>query len=134
MIEIYIPGKPPTATAQQKGMNRATGAYYKPLRLREAEVYYLNGLLGKAPEKPLEGALTLSVQFGFPVTKGHKHGDPKITRPDTDNMIKLLKDCLTHCGFWRDDAQVAVEMVAKVYHDRPGVYVEILEWSEEMEV
>ena len=30
----------------------------------------------------------------------------EVTKPDTDNLQKLLKDCMTKCGFWKDDAQV----------------------------
>ena len=37
----------------------------------------------------------------------------KTTRPDTDNLIKGLKDCLTKCGFWVDDSQVCIEILIK---------------------
>lgn len=47
------------------------------------------------------------------------------TRPDTDNLQKLLKDVLTGLGFWKDDALVAVEHVDKRWADRPGIYIKI---------
>lgn len=132
MIEIFIPGSPPTATAQQKGQNRRTGVYYKPPKLKEAEAWYMAGLAKDRPEKPLEGGLALMIQFGFPATKQHPHGEPKTTRPDTDNMVKLLKDCLTRSGYWKDDAQVAFEEVTKMYQRIPGVYIMVMSWAEKM--
>ena len=131
MIEFFIPGKPPTATAQQKGQNRLTGAYYKPQKLKDAEQHYLAWAAQHRPKEPLEGALCLSVVFGFPETLKHKSGDPKTSKPDTDNAVKLLKDCLTKLGFWRDDAQVARETVTKIYAGNPGVLVRISTWAEE---
>jgi Holliday junction resolvase RusA-like endonuclease len=41
----------------------------------------------------------------------------KTTKPDTDNLQKLLKDAMTKCGFWKDDALVCVEIVEKIYHE-----------------
>ena len=129
MIEIFIPGKPPTATSQQKGRS-ASGVWYKPAKLKAAEDYYLWGLKSYRPAEPLEGAVILSVEFRFPATKPHKDGDPKITRPDTDNMIKLLKDCMTKLGFWVDDAQVCMETVRKSYATEPGVKIIVSKWGQ----
>ena len=43
-------------------------------------------------------------------------------------LQKLLKDCMTKCGFWKDDAQVVREMVEKRWADEPmGIYIEIME-------
>ena len=124
LTEIWIAGKPPTATSQQKGRS-ASGVWYKPAKLKAAEDYYLWGLKSYRPAEPLEGAVILSVEFRFPATKPHKDGDPKITRPDTDNMIKLLKDCLTRSGYWKDDAQVCSELTDKLWADVPGLYVSV---------
>ena len=53
----------------------------------------------------------------------HKDGEWKITKPDTDNMIKLLKDCMTRVGFWQDDAQVCSEITEKFWGDVSGIYI-----------
>ena len=71
------------------------------------------------------------VIFGFLATGNHKPGEPKITKPDTDNMVKLLKDCLTKCSFWKDDAQVANETVVKVWTNSPGIVVMAAPWENE---
>ncbi len=45
---------------------------------------------------------------------------------DTDNLQKMLKDCMTEVGFWNDDAQVVVEHVEKLWSDEPtGIAIEI---------
>ena len=54
-------------------------------------------------------------------------GEYKITKPDTDNLQKLLKDCMTAVRFWSDDAQVASEVVEKFWADIPGIYIRVTE-------
>lgn len=129
MIDIWIPGKPPTATAQQKGRTHS-GVWYKPANVKAAEDLYMAWLKIQRPAQPMEGALVLRVDFCFPANKPHKPGEPKITRPDTDNMVKLLKDCLTRSGYWLDDAQVAEETVLKIYDKDPGIRIMIRGWNE----
>ena len=131
MVEFYIPSEPPTVTAQQKGQNRKTGKYYKTPELKDAEQKYLAYANQARPEEPILGAVKLMVIFGFLATGKNKPGEPKITKPDTDNMEKLLKDCLTKCGFWKDDAQVAHETVIKVWTDSPGIVVMAAPWENE---
>lgn len=130
MIEFVIPGAPPTATAQQKGQNRKTGAYYKTPELKDAEAKYMAWCGKNRPDRPLEGPVALTVVFNFPATKTHPDGSYKTTKPDTDNMLKLLKDCLTKTGFWKDDAQVAWELTVKRHRDIPCVCVRIEELPE----
>lgn len=131
MIWFTISGQPPTATAQQKGLSR-NGTWYKPQHLKEAEAFYMHAVKKYRPAVPLEGPIELRVEFYFrsSKTKGHRAGDPKTSRPDTDNMVKLLKDCLTRSGFWKDDALVAKEIVYKGYNDLPGINITIIPWEE----
>lgn len=130
MISFFIPGEPPTVTAQQKGQNRKTGKYYKPAELKAAEQKYMAYAYQARPEHPIKGAVHLIVSFGFSVTGKHYDREPKISKPDTDNMVKLLKDCLTRCRFWDDDAQVALETVGKYWRSTPGISVVVQPWEE----
>lgn len=128
MIVFDIPGEPPRTTAQQarSGTGRNGRHYhYKTERLKAAEAQLIAGMMPHRPKKPLEGALELYVDWRFKAGRGHKPGEPKTTRPDTDNLQKLLKDCLTKCGFWKDDAQVYCEQVMKLWGDAPGIHIEI---------
>lgn len=73
------------------------------------------------PPKPMEGPVALAVSWGFPLKWKHYPGEPMTAKPDTDNLQKLLKDCMTQLGFWKDDAQVFAERVEKFWTDRPGI-------------
>ena len=134
MISFTIPGNPASVTAQQKGQNRRTGKYYKPPELRDAEQKYLSYAALYRPTVPLEGAIQLTVSFVWDARGKHANGEPKITKPDTDNAVKALKDALTKAGFWKDDAQVACELVYKTWSSVPRVTVMVRTWDEWMEV
>lgn len=124
-ITLFIPGAPPTVTHQEKKVRVVRGKpqFYEPAELKAARAYFRDWAATKTPEQPMRGAVELNVLWGFPVTKGHRNGEPKITKPDTDNLMKLLKDCLTAAGWWKDDAQVWDERSVKVYADVPGVMI-----------
>lgn len=121
-VEFFHPLKKiPTATAQEKGINHKTGQVYTLARVREVKALYTAILLKYKPKRKLEGAICLKVSFRFPISRGHKEGDWKITKPDTDNMLKLLKDCGTRCGYWQDDNQIAFEVTTKKYSKDSGI-------------
>ena len=114
-IEFVIPGDPPRVTAQQKGQNRKTGAYYKPLTLRHAEERYWAAAVQHRPEEPLTGPLAVTLEYYFETSEAKKRYQYKTTRPDADNMAKVLLDSMTRAGFWRDDAQVADLEIVKYW-------------------
>ena len=126
---------PPTATAQQKG-ERVVGGYihhYKKKNVAAAEAILRDALLPYVPEVPIENkAISLDVVWMFPYPKSAKKHRPgwerwKITRPDTDNLNKMLKDVMTDMGFWKDDALIGYEKIRKLYADEPGIEIEIIE-------
>ena len=55
----------------------------------------------------------------------HPDGSYRTTKPDTDNLQKLLKDVMTKLGFWRDDALVASEVIEKFWADVPGIFIRV---------
>ena len=69
--------------------------------------------------------MELRTTWLFPIGKSHKSGEWRTTRPDTDNLQKMLKDCMTKCGYWKDDAQVVREIVEKKWAQAPGIHIEI---------
>ena len=40
---------------------------------------------------------------------------PKTTRPDWDNLLKIIKDAATRAGWWRDDALVYSESMERYF-------------------
>jgi len=122
---------PPTATAQQKG-ERVVGGYihhYKKKNVAQAEAILRDALLPYVPDVPItDKPVWFVVSWLFPYPKSAKKHRPgcgrwKITRPDTDNLNKLLKDVMTDMGFWKDDALICREYIQKFYSDEPGIII-----------
>ncbi len=128
-VEFFTHIIPPTKTHQEKKVHIVNGkpVFYEPAELREVRLKLRAYLSLNKPEEKLSGALRLIVKWLFPIKGKHTNGEYKITRPDTDNLIKLLKDVMTEVGFWNDDAQVASEINEKFYADIPGIYIRIEE-------
>ena len=127
-MKIRLNINPPTVTAQEHKVKVAHGRpmFYDPPKVREAKRALESALFVHVPVEPMEGPLALSVAWCFKRTRPHKHGEWRVTRPDTDNLEKLLKDTMTHMGFWKDDAQVVVEHVEKLWSDSPGLDIEVV--------
>ena len=113
MIEFFIPMKKiPTTTHQQKQVTCKNGKphFFEPPKLLEARAKYMSSLAPFVPKHAFNGPVHLTVKWIFPMVKGSRNGQYKHTKPDTDNLQKLLKDCMTELGFWKDDALVASEL------------------------
>lgn len=129
-MKFFLEIEPPTATAQMKKVSIINGrpVFYEPSSVKEAKRLLLRSLIRHAPKSPLTGPLALHAVWLYPAGKSHRAGTWRVTRPDTDNIEKLLKDCMTKCGFWKDDAQVVKEIVEKRWSDDPtGIEIEIVE-------
>lgn len=132
-MNFFIAMKPPTATAQEKKVSslKDKPVFYDPPAVKAAREKLTAHLAGHRPEKPMNGPVELRTLWLFPKGKAHRHGEWRITKPDTDNLQKLLKDCMTKVGFWHDDAQVVREIAEKRWSDEPsGIYIEINELLE----
>lgn len=89
---------------------------YKTPELRALEAKYISSLKHFAPAEPWNCPIRLTTEWIFRAPKGN-YEIYKTTKPDTDNLVKTLKDCLTRCGYWKDDALVASERCEKLYAD-----------------
>lgn len=128
-FSFFLPMIPPTVTHQEKAIHVVKGkpVTYEPEKLKAARVKLMAHLGQHVPQRPLCGPVRLVTKWCFPITGKHEDGQWKITRPDTDNLQKLLKDCMTDLGYWKDDAQVASEVVEKFWAEIPGIYISVLE-------
>ena len=79
------------------------------------------------PKEMFVSGVSLVTKWCFPLKGKHNDGDYRTTKPDTDNLQKLLKDVMTKLGFWKDDALVCSELVEKFWADIPGIYIRIKE-------
>lgn len=128
MIEFFMAMDPPTVTAQEHKVSVVNGkpVFYDPPEVRNTRAKICDHLARHKPEERIESGCRLMVKWCFPRGR-HRNGEYRITKPDTDNLQKLLKDCMTLCGFWKDDALVASEIVEKFWSEIPGIYIRIEE-------
>ncbi len=125
-IEFFMPMHPPTATHQEKCVRMVKGkpVFYDPPKVQAARSKLTAHLAAHRPQRPMEGTVRLVVKWCFP-RKGRPDGAYHTAKPDTDNLQKLLKDCMTAVGFWKDDAQVASEICEKFWAEAPGIYIAV---------
>lgn len=128
-IQFFLPMKPPTVTQQEHQVTVKSGkpVFYDTQEIKNAKVKLRDNLAAYIPDTPYETGIRLMVKWLFPITGKHTNGEYKITKPDTDNLQKMLKDIMTDIKFWKDDALVASEIIEKFYADTPGLYIVIQE-------
>ncbi len=127
--EFFMPMIPPTKTHQQKKVRVVKGkpVFYEPAELVAVRAKLQGFLASHVPEQKYTGAVRLITKWCFPITGKHQDGEYKSTKPDTDNLQKLLKDVMTDLGYWTDDALVASEIIEKFWAKVPGIYIAIEE-------
>lgn len=126
MEQFFMPMIPPTTTAQERQVRIVHGKpiFYDTQAIKDAKDLLCGHLVRHTPDTPMSGAIRLTVTWCFK-GKGHRNGEAKTTKPDTDNLQKMLKDCMTKCGYWHDDAQVAQEIITKIWNDPSGIFIKV---------
>lgn len=119
----------PTAQARARHMTTKSGlsVSYKSAN-QKANERTLEALLAPyAPKAPLQGPLVLEFVAALPVGKSDskKLREAKLTglvapekKPDLDNILKNLMDCMTRLQFWTDDVQVVCLRCEKIYAEQ----------------
>lgn len=129
-LEFFVPMLIPTVTHQEKKIAVQNGKpiVYEPAELKDARSKFEAHLSPYAPDCAYRNGVRLMVKWLFPISGNHhSDGEYKTTKPDTDNLIKLLKDVMTKLGFWHDDAQVCSEINEKFFAVHPGIYIRLEE-------
>ena len=148
----------PTSTAQEKKFNTKTGAVYLDERAAKAKktlddalskfdklipikfdvpsqkelnlARSLDTTVETKVHRGLQGAVKLKTIWCFPEGDNieQKDGKPKTTKPDTDNLIKQLKDVMANRGWFnKGDQQVVDEQTIKIHSKTTGIFVDISE-------
>lgn len=131
-LSFFVPG-PPKALKRHRTCRVGSG-----FRQYDASASDKSRFLALAlpyrPGSPLREALHVTLVFHYPHLKSHynskgelKASAPrrKTTKPDPDNLIKLVLDALNGV-FWSDDAIIWSVWGRKVYSENPGVEVRIV--------
>ena len=102
----------PSATPQQRKLGGKGTHPTEGLRLARAT---WQALMEKyRPARPMKGPVYLFVNLKYHTKRKLKtYQEPKTTRPDGDNLLKIIKDAATKAGWWLDDAQVYCEMITR---------------------
>lgn len=136
MIEFFMPMIPPTITHQEHKVMVRNGkpVFYDPPELKAARAKLTDAVGKFSPEYLLHGPVQLITKWIWPLEElpmiekvDPNYFEWKTTKPDTDNLIKMLKDCMTKTGFWLDDCQVVSEVTEKMLSFTPGIYVKVVE-------
>ncbi|MEI6724619.1 MAG: RusA family crossover junction endodeoxyribonuclease [Actinomycetes bacterium] len=127
-IEFFMPMVPPRTTAQMHQVTCRGGkpVFFDPPAVVAARSKLTAHLGQHVPQERFGGPVRLVTKWCWP-RGAHGDGEWKETRPDTDNLLKLLKDCMTKLGFWTDDAQVTSEITEKFWATVPGIWIAIEE-------
>lgn len=126
-MNIFLNINPPTATSQENKTAVVNGRimHYKSRGAKQTFAILTEALRPYAPAEPMKGPIRLCTEWKFPRGKSHLDGEWKISRPDTDNLVKALKDVMTRLGFWIDDSQVCCEIISKYWSEKPGIDITI---------
>lgn len=124
IIEFIVPGE---AVPFARSGGGKTVARFTPAKQRAAMgVVALCCRRAMQGAAPIEGAVELSINAVYLRPKSRPKDRWKTSRPDADNLSKLLKDALNTVA-WRDDAQVCSLHVWKQYGTTARVEVRIVE-------
>lgn len=125
-IEFFKQFVPPKTTVQQRRQNKQGG--YLHCSGRVAAATWKAVLEQHKPPHTIQGPIRITIALTWPHTARTRRiaaAVPKTTRPDGDNLIKMIKDIMTKLGYWNDDAQVYSETIERFYGEIPGVFVRI---------
>lgn len=128
MISFSVPGEPiPFARAGANGKRRFTppkqASYMSIVRM------FARRAMGPRGGEPFDGPLALTIRATYLVpaswsAKKKSEARWKESKPDADNIAKLLKDAM-NTVVYRDDAQIAELVVQKKYGPIASVVVSV---------
>lgn len=138
MIQFTVYGEP---VAQGRPRASTQGGFvkmYDPEKSKDYKQYVRLAAGQHAPEKPLEGPLSMVMIAYRPIPKSFSKKKAAaaergeilpVSKPDVDNYLKGVKDALKGI-IWGDDSQVVDAFARKRYSARPRIEVKIKQLSE----
>lgn len=131
VLSFRIVGNPPHITHQAGTRNVAQFGHVVRYKTREyvrQEKNTVAIVLSKLPRdwKPLDGPVELRLKLVEAYRKSEPKRNtrngaelPRDTKPDLDNLAKGYIDALTMAGVWRDDSQIARQVLEKAWGPLP---------------
>ena len=127
-MEITIPGKP---IAKKRPRFFRRGNFVGTYNSQETEEGRWQLLAKSQIPSLMDGPISLTCAFAMPIPKSASkkfRSDassnllPHTKKPDLDNLIKFVKDCLNGLA-WQDDSQVSKLQAYKYYSDKPSTWI-----------
>ncbi len=136
-MKFIIPIEP---KAQQRVRFARGGRTYKAKGQKLAEEAIMAFLSQHQPDTPLAGPLLLGVKAFLPIPRSKPQKFKKAAlagairptvKPDMDNLLKNVMDCMTSMDFWEDDKQVVEYLpgTGKYYSAKPRWELELIPFA-----
>ena len=141
LLKFIIPGKPIAKarpkffSKETKSGKKFTGSYNTQTTEEGKFIIQMIEQLPSGFQQFERGvAILIDCEFHMPIPKTSKKKHAQMLsneightkKPDTDNMIKFLKDCCNGI-VWHDDSQVTVIVATKRYSDNPATHFLVCE-------
>lgn len=137
MVEFTVPG----LHGKDRPRMTKTGHVYTPKATQNFEelVQFCCRMAHRGVVKPAEGPVSVTIKAYHPIPRSApKYKREKmlsgalvpVTKPDADNVIKIVLDALNGMAY-RDDKQVTILRYLKRYAEDPAVYVRVEEVSQD---
>jgi len=126
--KIVVMGEPVPKGRPRVAIRGRFPVFYTPKETREAEDDFVKQAVksGK-PGFPTEGPVSINIRFYKKRPKSKPKGERHWTsKPDLDNLVKLVLDAMNKI-FFKDDAQVVQITAFKEYDEVPRTEVIIIE-------
>jgi Holliday junction resolvase RusA-like endonuclease len=137
-MKFWIDCIPPKSTHQASAIimrNKATGKQFVGMsqssKGKKVQQELMSLFAPHRPEKPYKGPIYLQIKWVYDWRKSETKKTRKLgrlpcdTRPDVDNICKIILDIMTRLAYWHDDSQVAQLHFSKEWGDTPGIGIGI---------
>ena len=133
LFNHWVDCSPPRTTKQHARvvkLKSGRSRCFQPARVTAAQENVLALFLPYAPSTPFVGPLRVKLELVYPWRKNEPKKNRKSSRrwknsrPDLDNLAKLILDALTP-KFFIDDSQVCAMSYTKQWGDQPGIGLSI---------
>lgn len=148
-VSFYVPGLPKPAGSKRGFLIKRNGQYTGKVAVVDAceksrewkAIVAQDAAIAMVGQQMFTGPVKLMVAFHMPRLKSHfgtgrnantlKVTAPKYpaVKPDLLKLTRAIEDAMTGI-VWRDDAQIVIEEMTKIYANGPGCEITVTEAAE----
>lgn len=125
ILSVYITGTPRPQPRARFVDGRVVSTASRHAKLWKNLV--ISSLLAARKGLFIERPVGLWCDAMFPTPKSERWGKPHAIRPDKDNVEKLVMDALVKAGILKDDSLVCDGALRKLWAQRGGMSIVLLE-------